>query len=116
MTPRILIALIALAIAVPAAAQDAGTLLEQRRGSRLLDHRPEAMRVPSFGAAPNAETRLRNFARQSEARQREWEGATRQEYGQRLNRDGPAAANAWRRTEAERFDAGEGPRLRERLR
>lgn len=96
----------------PAVAQDAATLLEQRRGSRLLDHRLESERRPMIGAKPGSEIMLRNFSRQSEARQREWSGAVTPEYRRRTQRDGKAAADAWIRTEAERFDAAEARRLR----
>lgn len=96
----------------PSPAQDAETLLDARRGSRLLDHRLESERRPQIGARPSSEMMLRNFSRQSEARQREWSGAVTPEYRRRTQRDGKAAADAWIRTEAERFDAGEARRLR----
>lgn len=92
-------ALLLLATALPAHAQDGRSLLEQRRNSRLLELRPQV-----------EEPRLRRLDLQSRARQKEWEGATAPEYRRRLERDVPAAANAWRRTEAERFDAGEASR------
>lgn len=56
---------------------------------------------------------MRNFSVQSDQRQREFRGAVRSEYQRRTARDGRAAADAWIRTEAERFRLGETRRLRE---
>lgn len=94
-----------LALAAPVSAQEVPNLLEERRDSRLLENRLE-------GRAPDLTQRAR---RQSEGRQREWQNATRGEYQRRLERDGRAAANAWRRTEAERFDAQDAVRMRSTL-
>lgn len=106
------LAILAILTVSPVVAQDAPTLLEQRRASRLLDSRLESERRPMIGARPSSEMLLRNYSRQSEARQREWTGAVTPEYQNRSRRDGKAAADAWIRTEAERFDAGEARRLR----
>ncbi|MDH2326675.1 hypothetical protein QCN27_07330 [Cereibacter sp. SYSU M97828] len=96
-------------LALPAQAQDASGLLTTRPPSPLLEARPGVQ-------DPLAQQRFRRAQRQSEARQREWAGAVRPEYRRRLERNGSAAANAWLRNEAERFDAQNDIRLKDTLR